>query len=124
MPMATPTILLVDTDNERTSALKLIVEYLEYQAIVVTDCDRWREQFEDADGIDVVLLGPTDTEPALQKVFRELKEQDEHIPIVAMIRPGTEDRLNQDIENGTVSKVALPVKHTELQNALQRARML
>ena len=32
-------------------------------------------------------------------------------------------KLDQDIENGTVSKVQLPVKHTELQNALQRARL-
>ena len=121
--MATPTILVVDTDYERTSALKLIIEYLEYRAIVVTDCDQWQEQFENADGVEVVLLGPTDTQPALQNVFRGLKEQDEHIPIVAMIRPGTEDKLEPDIENGTVSKVQLPVKHTELQNALQRARL-
>ena len=121
--MAMPTILIVDTDSERTSALQMIVEYLEYRAIAVTDCDLWQERFDEADGVDVVLLGPTDTEPALQRVFREIKEKDEHLPVVAMTRPGAEDSLDQDIENGTVSKVQLPVKHTELQNALQRARM-
>ena len=121
--MAMPTILIVDTDSERTSALQMIVEYLEYRAIAVTDFDLWQERFDEADGVDVVLLGPTDTEPALQRVFREIKEKDEHLPVVAMTRPGAEDSLDQDIENGTVSKVQLPVKHTELQNALQRARM-
>ena len=70
--MAMPTILVVDTDNERTTALKLIVEYLEYRAIVVSDCDAWQARFEEADEVDLVLLGPTDTEPALQRVFREI----------------------------------------------------
>ena len=119
----TPTILVVDADNERTTTLRLIIEYLEYRAIVVTDCDTWKARFEQADGVDVVLLGPTDNDPALQQVFREIREKDQHLPIVAMVRPGTEHSLEKDIDNGVVSKVVLPIKHTQLHNALQRARM-
>ena len=90
---------------------------------MVTDGQRWEHAFEQADSVDVVLLGPTEGEPGLEAVFRGIKARDEHLPVIAMIRADFDGKLHPEVEAGSVSKVRLPIKHTELQNALQRARM-
>ena len=121
--MATPRILVIDTDEARTNALNLILEFLEYEPVIVPDCREWETRFEEAGSIDVVLLGPVDTEPRLLDVFRQVKVRDEHLPVVAMVTGEADPELAQEIDAGSVARVRVPIKHTELQNALQRVRM-
>ncbi len=119
--MATPNILILDADEERASTLQVILEYLEYQPIVENDLHRWQAYFEADRATDVVVLAPVGAEGVI-KVFREIKARDEHLPIIAVVDPDDESDLAQEVDAGSIAKVALPIKHGELQNALQRVR--
>ena len=121
--MATSTILVIDDDTERTDALSLILQYLEYDTIIAADCARWKEYLTPEHEVETVVLAPISESTGLLDVFKQLKVHDEHLPIVVMVDANNTLAPSTDIEAGTVAKVSLPFKHSDLQNALQRVRM-
>ena len=119
--MPCPTVLVVDCSASRTSELHLILSYLECTP-VCADSTNWRRHFDADNKPDVVLLGPTDEQAELKAVFSDVKSVDQHCPIIAMSKEASGINLDSEIEASCVAKVGLPLRHSELQNALQRAQ--
>ena len=52
------TALILDPNPERGESLRRILEFLEYDAILVADPGDWKSAFARGHGIEVVLLAP------------------------------------------------------------------
>ena len=114
------TALIIDPDAQRAGQLKIVLDFLEYQTTVVTDPRHWQESFPEPRSHDVVLLAPCSEDDALLDAFRELKEMDSHIPVIALRGNDSEEDPWPELEAGSIASVTLPVRHHELQHALQQ----
>ena len=121
--MATPSILVLDRDQDRARTLGLILEFLEYQPIIVNNIENWRQAIDSSDPIEVVLLGPVTAGDASLDVFKALKDYDQHLPVVVMTDAKSGKSSLTEVDTGSVAKLSVPVRHADLQNALQRVRM-
>ncbi len=112
-------VLIVDPDPDRAASLRRNLEFLEYDAEVLTP-DHLAERIADDGDPDAVLMGPCSDANGLLALFRELREEHPNLPV---IRLAVEDEPPPppDLEAGAVARVALPARFSELQAALQQA---
>lgn len=115
--MASLGALILDSDEQRREALRVVLEFLDCRPVPVTDGD-WQEVLKARGPVDLVLLGPCQDEEERLALLRDLKRHDEHLPIVALLEgSGPSPR---ELDEGVIARVPLPVRHQELQHALSQ----
>lgn len=112
--------LIIDTNEERRDALKVILDFLNYNPIIVEDGRNWEASVGDADSLDMVFLSTCRQDGQLLDIYRELKKYDKHTPIVALMEPDTSMEASPEFEAGVIAKVTVPIRHPDLQHALQQ----
>ena len=115
------TALIIDPNPERGENLRRILEFLEYDAVLVVDPGDWRSAMPQGHRIEVVLLAPCSGEDGLLEAYRAIKEHDPRLPIIYLRDPHADSSAGREIDADTIATIALPVRHPDLQFALQQA---
>jgi len=111
-------ILIVDSDPDRARALCRNLEFLEYDAQVVA-AGVLASRIGEGSDADALMIGPCGDANGLLALFRSVREKDPHLPV---IRLALEDESAPpgDLETGTMARVTLPPRFSEVQAALQQ----
>ena len=115
------TTLIIDPDTERAESLRLILQFLEYETTIVSDPSDWKRAFDQSTGVEVVLLAPCIGGDGILEAYRAIKEHDSHLPIVYLRDSGVvDDPADSEVDAGSIASVPLPIRHSDLQHALQQ----
>jgi sigma-54 specific flagellar transcriptional regulator A len=113
-------ILVLDADEQRRRDIVNILEFLEYEVALGSDCENWRTDEASMDDIDIILLGPCESDGQILDHYRFIKELDAFLPIVLVTDPSSRLESNKEVMAGVVAHVGLPLRHYAFQHALQQ----
>ncbi|MCH9673497.1 MAG: sigma-54 dependent transcriptional regulator [Gammaproteobacteria bacterium] len=111
--------IIVDDDLDRVESLRIILEYHDHRVVVIADEPSWRAYAETGAKTDVVLLGPCSPDNGMLSLYEQIRAHDGHTPIIAMVESGDDDGTSE-LDSGVVAKLSLPIRHHDLNNALQQ----
>lgn len=117
------TALIIDPNPERGERLRGILEFLEYEAMLVVDPGDWKSAFPRGHGIEVVLLAPCSGDDGLLEAYREIKDYAARLPIIYLRDPGTDSAAGREIDAETIATISLPVRQPDLHYALHQAQI-
>jgi len=115
------TALIIDPVSERGADLRRILEFLEYEVVVVNDPGAWSTAFSTTNAIEVALMAPSRGDDGLLEAYRALREHDPHLPIIYLRDPAADSAAGRAIDADTIATISLPVRQSDLQYALQQA---
>jgi sigma-54 specific flagellar transcriptional regulator A len=115
------TALIMDPNPERGDHLRRILEFLEYEAVVVVEPENWKSALAQGHGIEVVLMAPCMGDDGLLEAYRAIRDYDARLPIIYLRDPITDSGAGREIDADTIATISLPIRHPDLQYALQQA---
>jgi len=115
------TALIIDPIAERGEDLRRILEFLEYEAVLIVDPGDWESAFSSGPRVEVVLLAPCSGDDGLLEAFHAIRARDARLPIIYLRDPTGDSAAGREIDAETMATIALPVRHADLQYALQQA---
>ena len=116
-----PTALIIDPIAERGGDLRRILEFLEYEAALIVDPGDWESAFSAGPRVEVVLLAPCNGDDGLLEAFQAIRARDARLPVIYLRDPAGDSAAGREIDAETIATIALPVRHADLQFALQQA---
>jgi len=116
-------VLIVDDNSKLRKHYVEIMEFMGYDTVLAADQNLDQALFEKYTDICLVLLSSFDSTRDTVHAFRELKVVDKHLPIVLLIDPDNRPRFNQELENGCIAQIELPLRVTELEQVLEKVHM-
>ena len=96
------------------------MEFMGYDAVQVSEPEKWQKQFDKSEGIVMVALGDCGSSKELLSVFRSIKATDAYMPIVLVNNPEIKTRFNQEMDIGSIASVDLPLRYQQLESVLQQ----
>ncbi len=114
------TALVIDPDPCRRAAIVTILEFMEFKPICLEVLQDWQSALAADPDLDVVILAPIGDDDELMEVFRGIKEHDDHLAIFAMVEPDAEGTHVQEVDDGVVAKVPLPIRYQDFRHALRQ----
>ncbi len=118
---AMSTVMIMDPLAERGGDLRRILEFLEYETVVVSDPGDWQAAFSEGHAIEVVLMAPCTGDDGLLEAYRALRDYDPALPIIYLRDPHSDSPAGREIDADTIATITLPVRQPDLQFALQQA---
>jgi sigma-54 specific flagellar transcriptional regulator A len=115
------TALIIDPIAERGGDLRRILEFLEYEAVLIVEPSDWESAFSAGPRVEVVLLAPCNGDDGLLEAFQAIRARDARLPIIYLRDPAGDSAAGREIDAETIATIALPVRHADLQFALQQA---
>ncbi len=115
------TALIMDPVAERGDDLRRILEFLEYDAVVITNPGDWESAFSRGHDIEVVLIAPCLGDDGLLEAYHAIREYDPRLPIIYLRDPSADSAAGREIDADTIATITLPIRHPDLQYALQQA---
>ena len=112
--------LIIDPQRPRGEDLRRILEFLEYEALLVVDPADWESAFAGPD-IEVVLMAPSSGDDGLLEAFHGIRDRDPRLPVIYLRDPNGDSAAGREIDAETIATITLPVRHADLQYALQQA---
>lgn len=116
-------VVIIDSSGKTRNHIAGIMEFMEYEIILVSDPVNWQSKFEKTEGIIMVALGNCGTSKDLLSVFRGIKTIDAYLPIILINDPENKHRFNQEMDIGSIASVNLPLRHQNLEAVLQQIQI-
>jgi sigma-54 specific flagellar transcriptional regulator A len=116
-------VIIIDNTAKTRSHIAGIMEFMGYEAIVVSDPQKWKNQFDKNEGTIMVVLGDCGSSKEQLAVFRSIKTVDAYLPIVLVHDPEVKVRFNQEMDIGSIATVDLPLRHQQLEAVLQQIQI-
>lgn len=114
-------VLVIDTDNQRRQQIVSILEFIEYEAVAVSQCDMWQDAMKNPAIYAAALVGECDLYSQNEMIAR-IKEKDAELPVI-IIDSNKVEELNKDMSSRVLCHIKLPMRFHELNSALQRAQI-
>ncbi len=114
------TVLVIDPDPIRRSAMVTILEFMEFNPVPLEVLQDWQGILTSRTDIDTVLLAPAADDEELMAVFRGIKRHDDHLAIIALVDPDAGGDHDEEIDDGVVAKVRLPIRYQDFRNGLRQ----
>lgn len=117
-------LLLVDNDDQRRHDLKVILDFLGEDNVVVKGSDwlaRAQEEIEAPSDIVGVLMG--DIGQALSKAVESVMEWDLGLPVILLGEHPESELLDDDQRSRVIAKLNIPPTYNKLLDTLHRAQM-
>ncbi len=115
------TLLLVEDDDQQRQKLTAILEFVAQGAVNVTDSQHALDKIDDR--VEAVLLGDCGSSQGLTKLFNAIKEKAENIPLMILVADDNNQILDKDSIQAAFALLNLPMRYSELSDALQRAQV-
>lgn len=116
-------VLVIDADVTRRHILKSVIEFIDYEPLIVEECRQWQKSLPAPDAIHAVLLGQCGTEQELMDIYHALKEWSPSMPILLLVDAKDKSAINPELATGILSKINFPIKYTQFNYALHQAQI-
>lgn len=116
-------VLIIEADADRSGELKAVLDFIDYQPVVVSDSSRWKEAVQDPAEFLSVLIGTSKSKTALESLLNEIHKLDPQLPIFLLAERGKEPTVAIDRGSCILGRVELPLRHTQLTTALHQAEV-
>lgn len=116
-----PPILIIGDDADMAQHVVSILEYLELRATALSADADFLAHLDARPGPYLILLGACGDQKLTADIFRRIKAADPYTPIV-VLGDGEPSILPPDLEAGALAKIALPLRHSVLEAALQKVK--
>ena len=111
----TESVLIVDDNSKLRRLYVEIMEFMGYETVLAADHKLDKLFFEKKPGISLILLASGGSTKDTLQVFREIKAVDRHLPVIHIVDPDNRPRFNQELENGCIANLELPLRVAELE---------
>ncbi len=112
------TAVVIDRNASRAEETCAVLEFLGHMPSVQADAHP-----ESLAGADVVILGPPEKGDGLLDTFRHIREQDPHLPIVAISDSEEGGPWEEEIDRGCIARLGVPLRLAAVQEALQQVHV-
>ena len=116
-------VLVVDAVSKMRKYYAEILEFMDYGTVITTEKKSCSDCFEKYNDIWLIILADCGSAKDTLSIFREIRKIDVHVPIIQFIDTTNRPRFNQELETGCVAKVELPLRHKQLNHAMQKVHM-
>jgi len=116
-------ILIIDADEKRRADISNILDFLEYEIALASDCSVWRTEEGLGGQVDIIMLGPCETDQQVLDNYQAIREVDPFLPVVLVTEPDSRLGSNKDLITGVVAQVQLPLRQQAFQHALQQVNI-
>ncbi len=110
--------LVIDNNQARAEETCAVLEFLGHTSKVQMETDA-----DALAGADVVILAPPESENGLLDTFRHIREQDPHLPIVAINGSGASRPWDEELDRGCIARLNMPLRLASVQEALQQVHV-
>ncbi len=121
--MSEAKVLIIEAGEDRGRELASVLEFINYDPILVSDCSRWAQAMERPDDYLAVLIGTCKSDKALEKLLKEVHDHNEHLPIFLLAEKDKEPTVAIEPSSCILGKIALPPRYTQLTSALHQAEV-
>ncbi len=112
------TAVVIDHNSTRAEETCAVLEFLGHAPRVQAGPDP--ESLAEA---DVVILAPPETGDGWLETFRHIREQDPHLPIVALGDSQDTTPWDEEIDRGCIARLGVPLRLAAVQAALQQVHV-
>ena len=116
-------VLIIDQESEVRKQMADVLNFMDFNQVYDASVTDWETVIGDDTEVDVVLLGDCDNDKKLIEVFRQVKNRDTHLPIILVNRPNQRRNFIQEIENGCIGSIDLPLRNTQLSKLFQQVEI-
>jgi sigma-54 specific flagellar transcriptional regulator A len=113
-----PIAVVIDHNPSRAEETCAALELLGHTPCVQTTADA-----ESLAGAEVVILAPPEKGDGLLDTFRYIREQDPHLPIVAMNDGARASPWDEEIDRGCIARIRVPLQLAAVREALQQVKV-
>ena len=119
----TEQVLVVEHDSKTRQQIGAILEFMNIEPVLVNDYSKWKKHFDNSSQIITIFLGNCGGSKELLSIFREIKSIDSYLPIILLNDSKKRTRFNQELDIGSIASVDLPLRHKQLDAALQQVQV-
>ncbi|MFT7461457.1 MAG: sigma-54 specific flagellar transcriptional regulator A [Planctomycetota bacterium] len=116
-------ILVIEENPKVYENIYDIMAFMSYQSIIKADIEDCVKHFADEKKITLVLLGSCGTDKDVVSIFRDIRIADSHIPVIQIIDSENKSRFSQEMETGCIAKFNLPLRHIQIELALEQVNL-
>lgn len=116
-------VLILDGNSKLRRHYVEIMEFMGYETVNASGQKLDNSFFDKHQGIGLILLTSCSSTRDTLHVFREIKAVDRHLPIIHIIDPDNQPRFSQELENGCIARLELPLRVTELEKVLDKVHI-
>ncbi len=116
-------VLIIDRDEATRKQMADVLNFMDFDKVYDSEAKSLQEALDKESEIDVVLLGECESEKQLTEAFRAIKKHDTHVPVIKIHRADVKPVFIQEIENGCIGSLELPLKNTQLSKLLQQVEI-
>ena len=113
-------VLIIGLERANAGHVTTILEYLDLVPLHLEPEADLLAHLDARPGPYMILLDDCGDARVRGEVFRRIKAADPYIPIVLLVRDGTSPA--PDLESDALMRIRLPLRHTELDAALQKVK--
>ncbi len=123
MPASEPKVLIIEAESERGRELHSVLQFINHDAILATDCSHWKNSIPEGENLLAVLVGSCTNDKALHKLLKEVHELDEHLPIFLLMEKNKESTVAIEPSSCILGRIEMPPHYTQLTSALHQAEI-
>ncbi|MGH6636204.1 MAG: sigma-54 dependent transcriptional regulator [Gammaproteobacteria bacterium] len=114
-----PAVVVIEDDVEKRRHLHQIFDFLEYET-AACDHSTWESYLDGEPTVKLLCLGDCGSNKARLDVFRRIKAKDPHVPVVLLSDKSRLQRVNLELEVGTLAQIEMPLRYHEISTTLQK----
>ena len=123
MSISEPRVLIIEADEAQGRELLSVINFINFEPVLTTDCSRWKDSVEDPQDVLAALVGSCKSDKALQKLLKEVHDFDEHLPIFLLSEKDKEPTVPIEPSSCVLGRIELPPHYTQLTSALHQAEV-
>jgi sigma-54 specific flagellar transcriptional regulator A len=118
-----PKVLIIEAEPENAKELCVILKFINYAPVVVSDCPRWRQVAEGMPDILTVMVGYCGDESRLGELLSDIHQFNEDLPIYLLSRKGAEPTVTIDAGSSILGRLEIPPNYAQLTSAIHQAEV-
>jgi len=118
--MAEASVLVIENDAEVTAHVVEILQFLDLPVRHFHAQAQWSDVLEAKEAPYMVMLGNCGSAKSLLETFRKIKIADPYTPVILLVDQDRQVTIDKNIESGALAKIALPLRRSAVDLALQK----
>ena len=115
-------VLIIESGLKARKHIAEILGFMCFDSILCDEED-WQSKLEKNNDVKMILLGNCGTGRKNLETFRIIKTIDTYLPVILVIDPANRPRFNQELENGSIALIDLPLQYSVLARVLQQVQI-
>ncbi len=115
-------IIVIDSDIQKCSCIKAILEFVDYENIHMAGPDDWHNALLSPDQLKAIIIAESAVREAPERLSA-LREWAPQAPILMLKDVKSRSRLSKEISSQVLATIEYPLKYQDLTSTLQQAEV-